>query len=72
MIKKITIAIDAMGGDNSPDKSIHGVKFFLEKKGSNLSFLPYVIHKNNAQDIDNLDDWKNAKKLYRLKNRFSE
>jgi pseudaminic acid cytidylyltransferase len=47
-------------------------KFFLEKKGSNLSVLPYVIHKNSAQDIDNLDDWKDAKKLYRLKNRFSE
>ena len=31
MTKKITIAIDAMGGDNSPDKTINGVKLFLEK-----------------------------------------
>ena len=29
MEKKITIAIDAMGGDNSPDKTIHGLKLFL-------------------------------------------
>ena len=47
-------------------------KSFLEKKGSNLSILPYVIHKNKAQDIDNLDDWKDAKKLYKFKNRFSK
>ena len=25
MSKKISIAIDAMGGDNSPDKTINGV-----------------------------------------------
>ena len=31
MKKKITIAIDAMGGDNSPDKTIEGVGFFLKK-----------------------------------------
>lgn len=38
MTKKITIAIDAMGGDNSPDKTIHGVKIFLEKNSSNNDF----------------------------------
>jgi fatty acid/phospholipid biosynthesis enzyme len=32
MDKKITIAIDAMGGDNSPDKTIEGVYLFLKKK----------------------------------------
>ena len=31
MKKKITIAIDAMGGDNSPSKTIKGVKLFLDK-----------------------------------------
>ncbi len=31
MEKKITIAIDAMGGDNSPDKTIFGLKLFLDK-----------------------------------------
>ena len=35
MNKKITIAIDAMGGDNSPDKTIHGIQIFLEKNNSN-------------------------------------
>ena len=31
MKKIITIAIDAMGGDNSPDKTVHGVSLFLKK-----------------------------------------
>jgi phosphate acyltransferase len=35
MEKKITIAIDAMGGDNSPDKTIVGVKLFLNKNKNN-------------------------------------
>ena len=39
MSKKITIAIDAMGGDNSPDKTIEGVKIFLEKNKSKKDFL---------------------------------
>ncbi len=35
MNKKITIAIDAMGGENSPDKTINGVNIFLKKNKSN-------------------------------------
>ncbi len=31
MTKKISIAIDAMGGDNSPQKTISGVKLFIER-----------------------------------------
>ncbi len=31
MNKKITIAIDAMGGDNSPEKTIAGVNYFVKK-----------------------------------------
>ena len=31
MTKKISIAIDAMGGDNSPNKTIEGIKLFLNK-----------------------------------------
>ena len=30
MSKKITIAIDAMGGENSPDKTVEGVYFIRE------------------------------------------
>ena len=38
MGKKITIAIDAMGGDNSPDKTIHGLRLFL-KNNSNSDYV---------------------------------
>ena len=31
MPEKISIAIDAMGGDNSPNKTIKGVKLFIDK-----------------------------------------
>ena len=39
MTRKITIAIDAMGGDNSPDKTIEGIKLFLDKNKSSDDFL---------------------------------
>ena len=35
MTKKITIAIDAMGGENSPKKNIEGLNMFLKKNKSN-------------------------------------
>ena len=39
MSKIISIAIDAMGGDNSPDKIIQGIKIFLDKNKSKKDFL---------------------------------
>ena len=39
MTKKITIAIDAMGGENSPKKNIEGLNMFLKKNKSNDFFV---------------------------------
>ena len=39
MNKKITIAIDAMGGENSPNKTIKGVSLFLSKFKTNDDFI---------------------------------
>ena len=39
MSKIFSIAIDAMGGDNSPDKTIGGVKIFLDKNRSQEDFV---------------------------------
>ena len=39
MIKKITIAIDAMGGDDAPDKTIQGVSLFLKNNKQNTDFF---------------------------------
>ena len=38
MDKKITIAIDAMGGDNSPEKTINGVGLFIKENSLNNDF----------------------------------
>tara|TARA_A100001015_G_scaffold38361_1_gene42189 strand:- start:2126 stop:3160 length:1035 start_codon:yes stop_codon:yes gene_type:complete len=43
MSKKISIAIDAMGGDNSPDKTIEGIKIFLEKYKHKDDFILNVF-----------------------------
>ena len=40
MGKKIRIAIDAMGGDNSPNKIIEGIKISL-KKNKECNFILY-------------------------------
>ena len=48
MSKKISIAIDAMGGDNSPDKTIEGVKFFLEKNKDTDDFILNIFGKEKT------------------------
>ena len=47
MSKKIAIAIDAMGGDNSPDKTIKGIKLFLEKNKKNNDFILNIFGKED-------------------------
>ena len=43
MSKKISIAIDAMGGDNSPEKTIAGIKIFLDHNKSKDDFILNVF-----------------------------
>jgi len=47
MSKKISIAIDAMGGDNSPDKTIEGVKIFLNKNKLKNDFILNIFGKES-------------------------
>ena len=47
MYKKISIAIDAMGGDNSPDKTIKGIKIFLDKNKKNDDYTLNIFGKEN-------------------------
>ena len=39
MKEKITIAIDAMGGENSPKKVIEGIEISLKKNQENFFYL---------------------------------
>ena len=48
MSKKISIAIDAMGGDNSPDKTIEGIKLFLKKNSSHEDFILNIFGKKDV------------------------
>ena len=48
MSKKISIAIDAMGGDNSPDKTIQGIKIFLER---NANFKDFILNIFGKEEI---------------------
>ena len=42
MTKKISIAIDAMGGDNAPKKNIEGLNIFLSKNKSKKDYFFYL------------------------------
>ena len=48
MQKKISIAIDAMGGDNSPEKTIQGIKIFLEKNANYNDFILNIFGKEEV------------------------
>ena len=50
MTKKITIAIDAMGGENSPKKNIEGLNIFLKKNKSKKNFIIHLY--GNKKIID--------------------
>ncbi len=47
MTKKISIAIDAMGGENAPDKTLEGVKIFLDKNKSKDDFVLNIFGNEN-------------------------
>ena len=61
MSKKVSIAIDAMGGDNSPHKVIEGVKFFLNKNKDKNDFTIKLFGDENKikKEFDNFKIDKN-------------
>ena len=48
MEKKITIAIDAMGGENAPKKNIEGLDIFLKKNKFNNDFIIHLYGDENV------------------------
>ena len=65
MNKKITIAIDAMGGENAPKKNLEGLKIFLNKNKSNNDFIINLYGNINVleKEILNFDISKDKVKL---------
>ena len=74
MQKKISIAIDAMGGDNSPNKTIEGIKLFLEKNKSNNDFVINVFGKEAIlkQKIENISMETDLINIYDTKSVVSD
>ena len=64
MNKKITIAIDAMGGDNSPDKTIHGLSLFLQKNKSEDVF--FNLFGDEPKIIDKIKKYSIKKEFYKI------
>ncbi len=56
MEKKITIAIDAMGGENAPKKNIEGLDIFLNEKKSINDFIIHLYGNKNIleKEMSNL------------------
>ena len=43
MNKKVKIAIDLMGGENSPDKTIEGIELFIKRNKNANDYFFYLF-----------------------------
>ena len=68
MSKKISIAIDAMGGDNSPSKTIEGIKLFLDKNKKNDDFILNIFGKKDViqNKLKELEELKANSKYWNI------
>ena len=67
MSKTISIAIDAMGGDNSPKKTVEGVGIFLKKNKDKNDFVINLFG-NEKQIIEEINNQKIKSNLIRIIN----
>ncbi len=65
MTKIITIAIDAMGGENAPKKNIQGLKIFLDKNKKNNDFLIHLYGDKNILEKE-IASLKISRKLIKI------
>ena len=65
MDNKIIIAIDAMGGENAPDKNIEGISIFL-KKNKNIQDIFFNLYGNEEILINKLNKYKISKNFYKI------
>ena len=65
MEKKITIAIDGMGGDNSQNKTIEGLSLFIKKNIQNDDFLINLYGDKEKIELE-LNKFSISKKLIKI------
>ena len=71
MKKKITIAIDAMGGDNSPNKTIEGLALFLKNNSQKDDFFINLYGDNEKIELE-LNKFSLSKKYIKIIHSSSE
>ncbi len=65
MNKKITIAIDAMGGDNSPDKTINGLSIFLKKNKLKNDFF-FNLYGDENKIFEKIKEFKIPESFFKV------
>jgi len=65
MNNKTIIAIDAMGGENAPDKNIEGISIFLKKNKNKEDFF-FNLYGDENQINRELDKHKVSKNYYKI------
>ena len=70
MTKKIIIAIDAMGGENAPNKNIHGISLFI-KKNLALNDYHFNLYGNEILIKKELDKYEINKEKITIFNTLS-
>ena len=65
MREKIIIAIDAMGGENAPDKTIHGVQLFLKSHKKTDDFL-FHLYGDESKIKEKINKYNVDKKFYKI------
>jgi len=65
MNNKIIIAIDAMGGENAPDKNIEGISIFIEKNKKKDDFF-FNIYGDEQLITNELNKYKISKTSYKI------
>jgi len=65
MKDKITIAIDAMGGENAPDKTIEGLAIFIEKNKHKNNFF-FNIYGNKDSINNKINTYKISKNFFKI------
>ena len=65
MSEKVKIAIDLMGGDNSPDKNLEGINLFIKRNNKIKDYFFYLFGDENK--INNkIKNYKNLKNNYKI------
>jgi glycerol-3-phosphate acyltransferase PlsX len=67
MKDKITIAIDAMGGENSPNKNIHGLSIFIKKNSKKNDFF-FNIYGQEDQINQEIKKYNISKDVIKIHN----